>query len=49
VPVALRGGSNNGHATMFLNPASGVLMIGGVTAFNWTTGALLSLNLSYYI
>jgi hypothetical protein len=49
LPVALSGGSNNGHATVFLDTTTGVLMIKGVTAFNWSTGALFTLNFTYYI
>jgi len=49
LPVALSGGSNNGHATVFLDTTTGVLMIKGVTQFNWTTGALFTLNYTYYI
>lgn len=49
LPVSLSGGSNNGHATVFLDTETGILGIRGVTDFNFTTGALFSLNLSYYI
>ncbi|UDL14866.1 virion structural protein [Arthrobacter phage Sarge] len=48
-PVAIIGGGNNGHATMSVNPSDGVIMIRGITNFQWTTGALATLNLSYII
>lgn len=43
------GGSNNLHATVFLNPVNGQMMIRGVNPFTWQTGALFTLNLTYYI
>ncbi|UUG69981.1 minor tail protein [Arthrobacter phage Zucker] len=54
VPVSLIGGAvstatNNLHATVFLNPANGLMQIRGVNAFTWQKGALFSLNLSYVI
>jgi hypothetical protein len=49
LPVSLSGGSNNGHATVFLDTDTGVLQIRGVTAFTWTTNALFTLNTTYYI
>jgi hypothetical protein len=49
VPVALSGGTNNNHATVFLNPIDGTMSIKGLASVTWNTGALYSLNLSYYI
>jgi len=52
VPVSLSGGGspgNNNHATAFLNPIDGTMSIKGLSSFTWNTGALYSLNLSYYI
>jgi hypothetical protein len=48
-PVAVVGGGNNGHATMSVTPSTGVIMIRGITNFQWTTGALATLNLTYTI
>lgn len=50
VPVSISGGTgNNILATAALNVESGVLSIRGQSAFTWTTGALFTVNLSYYI
>jgi hypothetical protein len=51
LPVSLSGGSggNNIHATAFLNPITGLLMIRGQSAFTLTSGSVFSLNLTYYI
>lgn len=49
LPVSLTGGTNNVHATVFLNPADGAMSIRGQASFTWSTGALFSLNCTYYI
>jgi len=49
IAVALSGGTNNNHATVFLNPVDGSMSVKGVSSFTWNTGALYTLNLSYYI
>jgi hypothetical protein len=54
IPVSVIGGTTstavtNVHATAFVNPSNGILQIRGVNTFTWNTGALFSLNLSYYI
>jgi hypothetical protein len=54
VPVSVIGGATstaitNAHATAFLNPSNGIMQIRGVNTFTWNTGALFSLNLTYYI
>lgn len=48
-PVAIIGGGNNGHATFSVNPSDGVMMVRGITNFQWTTGALATLNLAYTV
>jgi hypothetical protein len=48
-PVSVVGGGNNGHATMSVTPSTGVIMVRGITNFQWTTGALATLNLTYTI
>lgn len=48
LPVALSGASNNVHATVFLNPVDGAMSIRAQSAFTWSTGALFSLNCTYY-
>jgi len=49
--VAMSGGSggNNIHATVFVNTSTGVVMIRSQDPFSWTTGALFSLNFTYFI
>jgi len=51
LPVTVLGGSGNVYCpgTAFLNTETGVLQIRGQNTFTWPTGALFSLNLSYYI
>ena len=51
LPVAILGGSGNVYfpATAFLNTETGILQIRAQNTFTWPTGALFSLNLSYYI
>jgi hypothetical protein len=51
VPIAISGGvsGNNVHATVFLNTSDGTAAIRSQGAFNMTSGALFSLNLTYYI
>lgn len=49
LPVSLTGGTNNIHATVFLNPVDGAMSIRGQSSFTWSTGALYSLNATYYI
>lgn len=54
LPVSVIGGATstavtNAHATVVLNPVSGVMQIRGVSTFTWNTGALFSLSTTYYI
>jgi hypothetical protein len=51
VPIAISGGvsGNNVHATVFLDTVAGTGAIRSQGAFNMTSGALFSLNLTYYI
>jgi hypothetical protein len=54
LPVSVIGGSTstavtNTHATVSLNALSGVLLIRGQSTFTWNTGALFTLNTTYYI
>lgn len=54
LPVVVVGGlvstaQNNLHASVVLNPASGVMQIRGLSDFTWQKGALFSLNTDYYI
>lgn len=45
----LSGGSNNIPVGLALDPVNGTLSVRGQAAFNWTTNALLTVNMVYYI
>lgn len=50
LPVSLSGGGNNVHATVYLMSHDGTMGIRAITSgFTWTTNALFTLNLTYYI
>lgn len=48
--VAISGGEGNNILAMAsVNPVDGVVSIRSQSAFTWTTGAVMTLNLSYYV
>jgi hypothetical protein len=49
LPVSISGGGINAHATVALDTDTGALSIRGIEAFNFTKGALFTLNVVYYI
>jgi hypothetical protein len=49
MPIALSGGSNNGHATLLVETDTGMMLIKGPSAFTITTGATFTVNLTYLV
>jgi hypothetical protein len=51
VPISLSGGAggNNVHATLFLNPSDGSASIRSQSDFTMTSGALFTVNATYFI
>jgi hypothetical protein len=50
LPVAISGGSTNAHATLFLDPQTGVMSIKATGAdFTMTTGATFTVNADYLV